>query len=130
MPFMRMVHAEDPKQTLKNNIGNIDEIEIFNNQILVAIYIRPQKTVSGIYLPDNMRDEDKNQSKVGLVLKKGPQAFVDDKNQWFAGVDIHVDDWIFFRPSEGWPLIVNNVMCRILEDVDVRGRIPNPDDIW
>jgi len=64
MPFMIMEHATDPKQKLLDDIGDISAFEIFNNQILIAIYVRPQKTKSGILLPDQMRDEDKIQGKV------------------------------------------------------------------
>jgi co-chaperonin GroES (HSP10) len=125
-----MDHVDDPKEAIKKAVGSLDGYEIFNNQILVAVYIRPEKTKSGIYLPDRTRDDDKTQSKVGLVLKKGPQAFVDDTNSWFAGVDVNVDDWIFFRPSDGWSVTINDVLCRILEDTTVRGRIQHPDNIW
>ena len=130
MSAMLMDHDVDPKEKLLKEIGDLSNIEIFNNQILVAVYVRPEKTKSGIYLPDRTRDDDKTQSKVGLVLKKGPQAFVDDTNAWFAGVDVNVDDWIFFRPSDGWSVTINDTLCRILEDTTVRGRIQNPDNIW
>ena len=130
MPFMIMEHATDPKQKLLDDIGDISAFEIFNNQILIAIYVRPQKTKSGILLPDQMRDEDKIQGKVGLVLKKGPQAFVDPSNNWFEGIDISLDDWVFFRPSDGWSVTINNVVCRMLDDTNIRGRIQAPDQVW
>ena len=79
MPFMIMDHAVDPKQKLLEDLGDLSTVEIFNNQILVAVYIRPNKTKSGIYLSDQSREEDKVQGKVGLVVKKGPSAFVDDE---------------------------------------------------
>ena len=130
MPFMTMDHEIDPKQKLAQEVGDISQVEIFNNQILVAVYIRPQKTKSGLYLSDKTTDEDRYQSKVGLVLKKGPSAFVDDTEEWFKGVNISENDWIVFRPSDGWQITVNNVLCRILEDVTVRGRIDQPDRVW
>ena len=82
MPQREMDHANDPRQALKEQIGNIDDIEIFNNQILVAVYIRPEKTKSGIYLPDNNRAEDQYQSKIGLELKKDSTAFIDEENKF------------------------------------------------
>lgn len=130
MPYMVMEHASDPKMSIKKAIGSLDEVEIFNNQILCAVYIRPEKTKSGLYLPDQMRDNDQTQSKVGLVLKKGPQAFIDPSNTWFADVEVNVDDWVFFRPSDGWSVTINNVLCRILEDTSIRGRIQHPDHVW
>jgi co-chaperonin GroES (HSP10) len=130
MPQREMDHANDPRQALKEQIGNIDDIEIFNNQILVAVYIRPQKTKSGIYLPDSTVGEDQYQSKVGLVLKKGSTAFIDEENKWFRGFNIELDDWIVFRPSDGWTVTINNNICRILDDTAVRGRVQAPDQIW
>jgi len=130
MPHMVMTHDTDPKQGIINEIGNIDDIEIFNNKILVAVYIRPEKTKSGIYLPDAHRDEDKIQGKVGLVMKMGPEAFDDPNGNWFNGVKVEEGDWVVFRPSDGWSITVNGVLCRMLDDTNVRGRIQHPDQVW
>ena len=130
MPPMKMAHAIDPKTELLQEVGDIKEVEIFNNQILCAIYIRPQKTKSGIILTEKYVDEDKYQGKVGLVLKMGPEAFVDDSGKWFKNMKIKVGDWVVFRPSDGWSVSINNKPCRILDDVAVRGRVKSPDIIW
>ncbi|NBS71382.1 co-chaperone GroES [bacterium] len=130
MPFMIMEHATDPKQKLLDDIGDISAFEIFNNQILIAIYIRPNKTKSGIYLSDQSREEDKVQGKVGLVVKKGPAAFVDDTSEWFKDISVEVNDWVVIRPSDGWAITVNNVLCRIVDDTAVRGKIDVPDRVW
>lgn len=130
MPFMIMEHATDPKQKLLDDIGDISAFEIFNNQILIAIYIRPNKTKSGIYLSDQSREEDKVQGKVGLVVKKGPAAFVDETSEWFKDISVEVNDWVVFRPSDGWSITVNNVLCRIIDDTAVRGKVDAPDRVW
>jgi co-chaperonin GroES (HSP10) len=130
MPAMVMQHDVDPKKDLLKRIGDIKDIEIYNNQILVAVYIRPEKTIGGIIIPDENRNEDKTQGKVGLVLKKGPDAFNDESGQWFKDVKVKDNDWVIFRPSDGWTITVNKVVCRILDDVNVRGRIQHPDQVW
>ena len=130
MPPMIMQHEVDPADKLKKELGDLSKVEIFNNQILVAVYIRPQKTKSGIYLSDKTVDEDRHQSKIGLVVKKGPTAFVDENDTWFKDVEINEGDWVIFRPSDGWQITVNNVLCRLLEDTVVRGRVNHPDYIW
>jgi len=127
---MTMEHETDPVATLRNELGNLDPVEVFNNQMLVAVYIRPQKTKSGIILTSQTTDEDRFQSKVGLVVKKGPNAFKDDTGEWFHGVDINENDWIVFRPSDGWSITVNGVLCRMIEDVNIKGRIDHPDRVW
>lgn len=130
MPFMIMSHEVDPKQKLLEDLGDISTFEIFNNQILVAVYIRPIKTKSGLYLPDQSREEDKVQGKVGLVVKKGPAAFVDETSEWFKDISVELHDWVVFRPSDGWSITVNNVLCRIIDDTAIRGKVDMPDRVW
>jgi len=130
MPAMVMDHAVEPTQKLREEIGDVSNVEIFNNYILVGVYIRPNKTKSGLYLSDKTTDEDRYQGKVGLVLKKGPDAFVDTEGKWFRGVEIKENDWIVFRPSDGWQVTVNGVLCRMLEDTSVKGSIDTPDRVY
>lgn len=130
MPFMRMTHEVDPKEKLLTELGDISSVELFNNQILVAVYIRPQKTKSGIYLSEKTTDEDRHQSKVGLLVKKGPTAFNDTTGEWFAGEEFNLNDWLVFRPSDGWSITVHGVLCRILSDTQVKGRVEAPDQVW
>lgn len=130
MPYMVMEHAIDPKKKLTEEIGDLKNVEIFNNQVLLAVYMRPEKTKSGLFMPDSHRDEDRHQSKVGLVLKMGPNAFIDDTNTWFKDVNVEGGDWLVFRPSDGWPITVNGVLCRMLDDTNIRGRVQHPDEVW
>ena len=130
MPHVQMLHESDPRDELIKQIGNIKDLEIFNNQILCAVYIRPEKTKGGIVLPDQHLQEDRNQSKVGLIIKMGPDAFVDETGTWFKGVEVKMHDWIVFRPADGWSIEVNGVLCRILDDTVVRGKVDRPDRVW
>jgi co-chaperonin GroES (HSP10) len=130
MPFMLMNHDVDPAKVILDEIGDTSKVEVFNNQLLVAVYIRPEKTKSGLLLPGQTRDEDKFQSKVGLVLKKGPSAFQDTSGEWFQDIDIDVNEWIIMRSSDGWSITVNGVLCRMIDDMNVRGRVDHPDRVW
>ena len=130
MPFMTMQHEVDPADSIRTEMGDISSVEVFNNQLLVAVYIRPQKTKSGIILTSQTTDEYRFQSKIGLVVKKGPQAFKDASGEWFSGIEINEGDWIVFRPSDGWSITVNNVLCRMIEDVNIKGRVDQPDRVW
>jgi co-chaperonin GroES (HSP10) len=125
-----MTHDTDPKEALTKELGDISGFEIFNNQVLCAVYVRPQKTKSGIYLTSQTVDEDRIQGKVGLIVKTGPDAFTDDSGQWFTDMNIELSDWVVFRPSDGWSVTVNGVLCRILDDTNVRGRVQHPDQVW
>ncbi len=130
MPAMEMTHDIDPKEAILEAIGDLSTFEVFHNDVIVAVYLRPEKTKSGIFLPDQHRDEDRYQSKVGLVVKTGPDAFVDDSGSWFNGVHVKVGDWVWYRPSDGFNLTVNKVLCRALKDTSIRGTIAHPDMVW
>lgn len=129
MPHMPMLHEQDPKLTILDALGDISNIEMFHNQVLLATYLRPTKTKSGLILTDSHVDEDKYQSKVGLLVKRGPKAFEQD-GTWFEGMEFHDHDWLIFRPSEGWSITVNNVLCRIFDDVNIKGRVQDPDSVY
>lgn len=129
MPHMPMQHDVDPKVKILTEIGDLSQVEIFHGQVLLAVYLRPTKTKSGLILTDDHVDEDRYQSKVGLLVKSGPQAFIDD-GKWFSGVEISQHDWLVFRPSDGWSITVNNVLCRIFEDVSIKGRVSDPDQVY
>lgn len=126
----KMAHAVDPANELQTSVGDISGINIFNNWILIAVYKRPEKTASGLYLTDNTRKEDEYQGKVGLVLKKGPLAFVDDDKTSFAEQNVNVGDWVVFRSSDGWALNVNGELCRMLQDIQIRMTVPSPDVVF
>jgi co-chaperonin GroES (HSP10) len=126
---MLMSHDLDPKEAILQEIGDLSSVELFHNQVLLAVYIRPEKTKSGLILTDSHRDEDRYQSKVGLLVKRGPMAFEQDGN-WFQGLTFEDHDWLVFRPSDGWSITVNGVLCRIFDDVNIKGRVPHPDAVW
>ena len=131
MPYMKMTHDVDPAKKLIDEIGDLSTIELFNNQILVGVYLRPEKTQSGLYMPDKHRDEDRYQSKVGLLLKKGPRAFEPTGDGWFDGTEnFALGDWLVFRPSDGWSITVHGVLCRTLSDMQVKKRVKDPDEVW
>lgn len=130
MANMVMDHEVDPKEKILKELGDLSKIELFNNQVLCAVYIRPQKTKSGIYLSDKTVDEDRFQGKVGLLVGMGPSAFQDDSGQWFENIAFNLHDWLVFRPSDGWNITINGVLCRILSDTQVKMRIPAPDVAW
>jgi co-chaperonin GroES (HSP10) len=126
---MPMLHEKDPKLTILESLGDISNVELFHNQVLLATYLRPTKTKSGLILTDSHVDEDRYQSKVGLLVKKGPKAFEQD-GTWFEGMEFKEHDWLIFRPSDGWSITVNNVLCRIFDDINIKGRVQDPDAVY
>jgi len=125
-----MLHEVNPKDVLLKELGDISGVELLNTQVLVAVYIRPEKTMGGIFIAAKTLDEDRYQSKVGLVIKTGPSAFVDEGGKWFSNLDLKAGDWIVFRPSDGWDVTINGVLCRMFNDTAIRARIPHPDNVY
>ena len=130
MPHIMMKHEVDPRKKLLDELGDISGFKLFNNQILAAVYIRPKQTKSGLFLSDQTTDEDRYQSKVGLIVHMGPSAFEDSTGQWFKDVNVKLHDWIVFRPSDTWSLTVNNVLCRVIDDDKIRGQVSHPDQAY
>lgn len=130
MPPMLMKHDVDPAKELLDKIGDLSEFELFGNSVLIAVYERPEKTKSGLYLSDKTRQEDAWQGKAGLCVKLGPSAFVSDENYSFAGQKVSVGDWVAIFISDGRKITVNSTLCRLVEDQHIRLRIPAPDSVW
>lgn len=123
---------QSTREEIKASIGDISQFEIMHNQILVGIYMRGEgaRTLGGIILPDSNLAEDKWQGKVGLVLRKGPLAFRSDNQTDFAGQDVNEGDWLVYRVSDGFSIDINGVHCRLLQDTDIKGRVPDPSMIY
>lgn len=138
MPSIAMLHETDPREAVLNKVGNLENLEVFGNDILVAIYKRPEKTKSGLILTANTLSEDVHQGKVGLVLKMGPTSYLDDEGNKFR--DIKEGDWVVFRPSDGWRITLNTLQgtyskddtvdCRIVSDISIRSRVSDPDLVY
>lgn len=124
LPATQFVDHE--KEEIIKAAGDISGIEVMYNQLLVGIYIRPEKTRGGIILADQSKDEDKFQGKVGLVLKVGPTAFVSDGELDFAGQKAEVGDWVVYRVGDGWQLKVGQRACRMLADRSIKLKISDP----
>lgn len=122
--------AKDPKKALFDAVGDLSGHEVFHNQILVAIFVRPTVTAGGVWRPDMNVKEDEYQGKVGLVVKKGPTAFLSGDDEDFQGQDVSEGDWVVFRTGDGWQLTIRDTACRILTDRTIRMRIKNPMDIF
>lgn len=137
----------DPAANLKRDIlakiGDVSEFEIAQNEILLAIYQRPEMTASGIVLPHQNLKEDVYQGKVGLVVKIGEHCQFDRVDAYTGiktGIPISLHDWVVVRPSDTWALDVNMrsdtlskkdyIPCRLVHDKDIRARIPHPGCAW
>src|SRR5271170_2423267 len=93
--------THDPAKPLLEAAGDLSDYEILHNLVLVATYVPPPKIFKGpdgeekpFYESDKSLQEHRFQGKVGLVLKIGPTAFVDDGATKFGGTAIERGDWV------------------------------------
>lgn len=129
MPATAYLHEADPKQTLLEKVGDVSGARVFHNQVLMAVYIAPEKTKGGIIRPQTNVDEDKYQGKLGLIIKLGPKALVSDA-KWEWPEDLGLHSWVFFKISDTFAVTINGQACRMIDDVDIKGDIDQPDIIW
>lgn len=136
--------SNDPAKGLVAAAGDLSDYEVFHNLILVATYVAPPRMMKGpngelipFHTSDRAKEEDRFQGKIGLVLKFGPTAFMDDNVAKFGGVKLRVGDWVMYRPSDGHELFIRDrrkfdegLSCRMIEDVFIRGRVTDPSLIY
>lgn len=118
------------KETVLRELGDLNSVDVFHNMVLIATYIPPEKTKGGIILAHKSVEENLYQGKVGLVVKKGPMAFVDDGATEFHGQTAEVGDYIVYRPSDAWDVTIRGVGCRLIPDTRIKMRVEDPDSIY
>ena len=103
--------------------------------VVVALWARgeEERTPGGIIVPGATRDENIYQGKCGLVLMMGPQAFEDDPDRdppivW--PVKAEVGDWVVFRVSDGWPFLIGEQHCRLVNERGIRMVVDRPDVVF
>ena len=118
--------STDTRKAILDFIGDISGYEVMGDRVLVGIFMRPEKTKGGIIRPDANKEEDVWQGKVGLVLKLGPNAFInpDDGSLYEQRVD--VGDWVVFKVGDGWQLEVSKMPCRMIKDTNFIAKIKDP----
>lgn len=119
------------KMHIMQQVGDLDDAEPFGRQVLCAVFIKPNTNPAGLYIGEKEQAEDMWQSKVVMVLKKGPDAFNGAQSYLDAtfgkGVPPpDVGDWLFVNASAGTQisLLLSDTSSRA-QGVDWRGRAIN-----
>jgi len=125
----RLSRADDPKEALIKEVGDLSAVQVMSNRLLVAIYIAPEKMKSGLIRAPQTIAEDIFQGTVGLVVKKGGMAFKDDdaSKTYFYGQDAKVGEWVVFRPGDAKRIQLNGVDCRFVEDIMIDMIVAEPE---
>jgi len=118
--------SSDVKNDIIAKVGNLATAPLAGARVLLGIYIAPEKTAGGIIRPDSNKKEDVYQGTVGLVLKKGPLAFKDDKVNQFGGFDPQEGDWVVYNAGDAKRVQINGVDCRYIDDALIHQIIPDP----
>jgi co-chaperonin GroES (HSP10) len=124
---VQMIHKVDPKVELQRAVQPlVDSMEVLGAQVLIAVYVRPEKTAGGILLTEETRGEDNLQGKIGLVLKLGSIAFDEDADHKFP-VKPQVGDWVMFRIGDTFEFVLGKHKFRLADDVAIRAIVARPD---
>ena len=97
-------------------------------RILILPYKGKGKTESGIYLPDQVVEQNQVSTQVGYVLKMGTLCF-QDKEKFPFGPWCKEKDWVMFARYAGSRFNIDGGEVRILNDDEVLAKIKNPEDI-
>lgn len=124
-----MHHDTDPREELEGQVaGFIDAYLPLWDNVVCAIYVRPNKTKSGIILSDKRSDEDVYQGCVGLIISMGPDAAaMKDKD---GKPTFSIGDWVRFHPEDGDRMSLGGVPCREFEARHLQGKLLLPDVIF
>jgi hypothetical protein len=136
--------APDPRrEAILEKLGDLSHIKVAQNEFLMAIYVRSNRSPSGLYMTDKTVKEDIYQGKVGLVVKIGTACKFVRTNADTGityGIPVELHDWIVVRPSDTWAMDVNAnpealaredfVTCRLVYDDMVRMVIDDPGAVW
>lgn len=133
----------DAKDEILKKLGDVSGFEIAQNEVLLAIYQRPEFTPGGIIQVPQTLKEDIYQGKVGLVVKIGQHCVFERPDPYtniLTGVPISLHDWVVVRPSDTWALDLNTktatsdrkdwVACRLVKDNQIRAKIDRPEMVW
>jgi len=118
--------SHDPKAGMLAKVGSLKDIDVMYNMVLLAAYVRPERTKGGIIRPGESKEEDIWQGKTGLVLKLGPDAFEDDNDTSFNGQKAEVGEWVVFKGGDAWQLTIGDWPCRLVRDSSIKMKVKDP----
>lgn len=93
--------------------------------LLVALPKVDDKTKGGVLKPDQYVDLERVASIVGLVVKTGPDAYL-DKVKFPNGAWCKDGDWVMIRSYAGTRFLINGEEYRLLNDDSIDAVVPDP----
>jgi co-chaperonin GroES (HSP10) len=93
-------------------------------KILIACPKVEEKTAGGLYIPEKRRAEEEIASIVGLVVRKGPEAYSDKSRTNYSWCQ--EGDWVIFRSYSGTRFMIDDVEFRLINDDTVEAVVTDP----
>tara|TARA_R100000808_G_C2153593_1_gene163939 strand:+ start:528 stop:974 length:447 start_codon:yes stop_codon:yes gene_type:complete len=97
-------------------------------RLLILPYRGKGKTESGVYLPDQVVEQQQVSTQVGYVLKVGSLAYKDSE-KFPSGPWCAEKDWVMFARYAGSRFNIDGGEVRILNDDEILAKINDPEDI-
>ncbi|CAB4169514.1 GroS Co-chaperonin GroES (HSP10) [uncultured Caudovirales phage] len=94
-------------------------------KLLIALPELEEKTDSGIYLPEQLREKESLATVVGFVLKMGSLAYK-DPTKFQDGPWCKEGDWVLFRAYSGTRIKIHGREFRIINDDTVEAVVEDP----
>lgn len=118
------------KDNVLKSVGDLSQIKVLGNRVMVATYIEPEKTAGGIFITQKRQEESRFQGKAGLVVAMGPSAFKYDGAYEYEGPVPAVGDWVMFFPSTAREFEYRGIKCRSVESTLIEMVLDSPESVW
>jgi len=92
---------------------------------LIALPELEEKTDSGIYLPEQVREKESLATVCGFVLKMGTLAY-QDSSKFPDGPWCKEGDWVLFRAYSGTRIKIHGKEFRLINDDTVEAVVEDP----
>tara|TARA_R110002012_G_scaffold16498_4_gene63621 strand:+ start:371 stop:847 length:477 start_codon:yes stop_codon:yes gene_type:complete len=97
-------------------------------RMLILPFSPPEKTKGGIMLAKQTLDKERIATVVGLVVRKGPDAY-SDRDKFPEGPWCKEGDWVIFGRYAGARFNIDGGDMRLLNDDEILATVNNPEDI-
>lgn len=114
---------EAARKAMIEFIGDLSEVEVLGDNLLIGNYISPSK-IGSIYRPGDNIKEDELQGNVGLVLKLGDGAALEN-----GATEKFLHKWVMFGYNDGLRYNLNDVSCRTIDVGRIRQIVPDPSKV-
>ena len=97
-------------------------------RLLILPFSPPEKTKGGILMAKQTLDQERIATVVGLVVRKGPDAY-SDPDKFPDGPWCEEGDWVIFGRYAGARFNIDGGDMRLLNDDEILATVNNPEDI-